>query len=201
MNHDPKSPGCPRQAPSSLAVRHGARPAFARARADQLALELGQAAEHSKHEATVRCSGIGPPIAERSEASALAGDRREGVQEVSRRSRQAIEAGDHEHVAGVELSEHAAELVAIGLRATGHLAEHLARAGGLELAHLGVNALAVGRYACVDGKGGHGLWPRPFPQWQSRPTISSRGCSPPHKEPERVRSCSSCTPTFHRVST
>jgi hypothetical protein len=36
------------------AVRHGARPAFARARADQLAPELGQAAEHSEHEATVR---------------------------------------------------------------------------------------------------------------------------------------------------
>jgi hypothetical protein len=64
------------------------------------------------------------------EARALAGDRREGVQKVARRSRQR----DHEHVAGVEPGEDAAELGAIGLRAARHLAEHLARAGGLELA-------------------------------------------------------------------
>jgi hypothetical protein len=68
------------------------------------------------------------------EAGALAGDRREGVQKVARRSRQAIEARDREHVAGVEPGEDAAELGAIGLRAARHLAEHLARAGGLELA-------------------------------------------------------------------
>jgi hypothetical protein len=47
----------------------------------------------------------------------LAGDRREGVRAVARRSRQAIEARDHEHVVGVELGEYAAELGAIGLRA------------------------------------------------------------------------------------
>jgi hypothetical protein len=50
---------------------------------------------------------------------------------------------------GVEPGEHAAELGAIGLRAARHFAEHLARADGPELAHLGVNALAVGRNPCV----------------------------------------------------
>jgi hypothetical protein len=75
----------------------------------------------------------------------LAGDRREGVQEVARRSRQAIKARDDEHVADVELGEHAAELGAVSLRA----ARHLARAGGLELAHLGIDALTVGRDSCI----------------------------------------------------
>jgi hypothetical protein len=42
------------------AVRHGARPAFAGARADQVALELGKAAEHGQHQAAVRCRGVGP---------------------------------------------------------------------------------------------------------------------------------------------
>jgi hypothetical protein len=40
--------------------------------------------------------GVGPCVAERSEASTPAGDRREGVQEIARRSRQAIEARNNE---------------------------------------------------------------------------------------------------------
>jgi hypothetical protein len=67
---------------------------------------------------TSRCL---PMRRKRTEAGALGGDRREGVQARPR-----------------ELSEHAAELGAIGLRAARHLAEHLTRAGSLELAHLGV---------------------------------------------------------------
>jgi hypothetical protein len=47
-------------------------------------------------------------------------------------------------------SERAAELGAIGL----HAAEHLARAGGLEPAHLGANGMAVGRYPPI-GKNEH----------------------------------------------
>jgi hypothetical protein len=44
--------GRERPLPAELhAVSHGARPAFARAGADQLALELGQAAEHGQHQA------------------------------------------------------------------------------------------------------------------------------------------------------
>jgi integrase/recombinase XerD len=50
---------------------------------------------------------------------------------------------------GIKPGEHAAELGAIGLRAARHFAEHLARAGRLELTHLGVDALAVGRNPCV----------------------------------------------------
>ena len=52
-------------------VRDGAHPAFAGARADKIALELGQAAEHREHEAAVRrfshglldfCTIFGGPI-------------------------------------------------------------------------------------------------------------------------------------------
>src|ERR1700683_3163954 len=75
-----------------------ARAAFARAGADQLPLELDEAAEHGEHQAAVRRRRASPCVAERSEAGAKAGDRREGVREVARRLRQATEAGDHEHV-------------------------------------------------------------------------------------------------------
>jgi hypothetical protein len=43
------------------------------------------------HQAAVWRGGVGPRVAERSEAGALAGDRREGVQQVACRSHQAIE--------------------------------------------------------------------------------------------------------------
>jgi hypothetical protein len=82
------------------AVRDGAGTAFARAGADELALELGQAAEHREHQAAVRRGG-GPRVTERSEAGSFVGDRRQDVEKVARRSRQAIETGDQEHVAGV----------------------------------------------------------------------------------------------------
>lgn len=45
-----------------------------------------------------------------------------------------------------------AELVAVGFGAARHLAEHVAGAGRLELAHSGVNALAVGRDPGGGGK-------------------------------------------------
>jgi hypothetical protein len=38
----------------------GEPPAFAVARADKLALKLGQSAQDGQHQAAVRCSGVGP---------------------------------------------------------------------------------------------------------------------------------------------
>jgi hypothetical protein len=52
-------------------------------------------------------------------------------------------------VAGVEHVEQPAKLRAIGLRAARHFAVHLFASGLGELAHLGVNALAVRRYRCA----------------------------------------------------
>jgi hypothetical protein len=51
----------------------GALSAFARARADQFALELGQPAEHCEHQAPVRGRRVGPCAIEGTEARALAG--------------------------------------------------------------------------------------------------------------------------------
>jgi hypothetical protein len=54
-------------------------------------------------------------LGKRSEIGFAIGDRRERVQQVARRSRQPVEPCDHQHVAGVELVEHAAKLRALGL--------------------------------------------------------------------------------------
>jgi len=70
-------------------VSFGVRPSFT---PRALARE---AAEHGGHQAAVWRGGVGPRVAERSEAGALAGHRREGFQKVACRSRQAIEARDH----------------------------------------------------------------------------------------------------------
>jgi hypothetical protein len=54
-----------------------------------------------------------------------------------------------QHVTGFELVQHAAELAAVGLGSARYLAEHLPASGLGQLAHLGVNALAVRRYPRV----------------------------------------------------
>jgi hypothetical protein len=82
-------------------------------------------------------------------AGLLLGDRRQDVEQVARRSRQAIEPRHQKHVAGVELVERTAKLGAIGRRAAGRLTPHLLRAGGPQLLHLRVDALAVRRYPCI----------------------------------------------------
>jgi hypothetical protein len=83
------------------------------------------------------------------EAGFLGCDCRERVQQVAGGSREAVEPGYGEHVAGVELVEQPAKLRAVGLRAARHFAEHFFASGLGELAHLGVNALAVRRYPRV----------------------------------------------------
>jgi hypothetical protein len=132
-----------------LASRHGPCSAFAGARPDQIALELRQPAKHGQHQAAVRCRGVGPCVAKGFETGVLGGDRRERVQQVAGGSRQPVEPRHRQHVAGVEHVEQPAKLCAVGLRAARHFAEHLFASGLGELAHLSVNALAVGRYPCV----------------------------------------------------
>jgi hypothetical protein len=93
----------------------------------------------------VRRGGVGPCIAKRSETGFPIGDRREGVQQVARRSGQPVKPRHHHHVAGVELGQQAAKLRPVGLRTARHFAEDLAGAGRAKLPDLGVNALAVRR--------------------------------------------------------
>jgi hypothetical protein len=129
-----------------LPARRGARPAFACARPDQIALELGQPAQDGQHQAPVRCGGVGPGVAKGFETGFLAGDRRERVQQVAGGSRQPVEPGHGYDVAGVELVEQPAKLRAVGLGAARHFAEHFFASGLGELAHVGLNALAVRGY-------------------------------------------------------
>ena len=58
---------------------------------DQLTLELGQAAEHSQHQPTMGCCGIGPSILEALEAGATLADGSQDVEQVARRPGQQSE--------------------------------------------------------------------------------------------------------------
>jgi hypothetical protein len=97
----------------------------------------------------VGCGGVGPRVAQGSKSGLLGGDRRKRVQQVAGGSRQAVEPGHGQHVAGVEHIEQPAKLRAVGLRAARDFAEHFFAAGLGEAADLGVNALAVARYPGV----------------------------------------------------
>src|SRR5215475_10950970 len=76
--------GCERRRPTeahTLRLRAGA--AGAGSGEDQLALELGQPAEHGEHEPTVRRGRIGPGITERLEGGTGFADRVEDVEQVA----------------------------------------------------------------------------------------------------------------------
>ncbi len=70
--------------------------------------------------------------------------RRSRVERASRSSRVT-----HEHVAGVELVEHSAELRPVGLCSARHFAEYLFGSGGSQCRELRIDALTVRRYPCM----------------------------------------------------
>src|SRR5262249_62021114 len=76
------------------AAGFGALPAVVRTRSDQLALEFGQAAEHRDHQLAVRRGRIRPEVMKRTEAGTGLADRIDDVEQVPRRAREAVEAGD-----------------------------------------------------------------------------------------------------------
>ncbi len=86
----------------------GELPALAGARADQLALELGQTAQDGEHQAAVGCSGVGPGVAQGPESGLAAGDRRQGVEEIAGGAGQPVQPGHHQHVASRQVIECAA---------------------------------------------------------------------------------------------
>jgi hypothetical protein len=75
-----------------------------------------------------------------------AGDRRERVQPVARRSGQPVKPRHHQHVARVELVEQPAKLRPVGLGSARHFAEHLARPMFPQFRYVSRDALAVRRY-------------------------------------------------------
>jgi hypothetical protein len=86
-----------------------------------------------KHKPAVCRGGVGPCVAERAETGFLFGDRRERVQQVAGRAREAVETRHHYHIAGGEFGDKTAKLRPVGLGSARHLTEHLARAGGAKL--------------------------------------------------------------------
>ena len=60
---------------------------------DQLALKLGQPAQHRQHEATVQRRGIGPTVTEGTKAGLAVGDPGQGVEKVPCRLCQPVEPG------------------------------------------------------------------------------------------------------------
>src|SRR5262249_9384409 len=80
-------------------ARLGALAAVIGTSSDQRAFELGETSKHREPQAPVWRRGVGPGILERAEASTALANLIEDVEQVARRTRQAIEPHDNEHVA------------------------------------------------------------------------------------------------------
>src|SRR5262249_29376159 len=120
------------------ALRLGALPALAGALANELALELGQAAEDGEHQLAVWCGGVGPGIAQALEARAAVGDLSEHVQQVPGRSCQPVEPADEQYVAFLQRLDGLGELEAIRASSRDLLPEDPLAAGELQLLDLAV---------------------------------------------------------------
>src|SRR5262249_37301881 len=132
------------------AARLGALAALTGARADQLTLELGKAAEDSEHQPAVSGRGVGPAVLQRLEAGAALADLAEHVEQVTRGSRQPIEPRDDQHVAVLELPDRLRQLGPVGLGTRNLFLEYLGAASGHELGVLAREILAVGAYPCIS---------------------------------------------------
>ena len=86
-------------------ARLGAHPALGGAGADQVALDIGQPAEHGDHQAAGRCRRIGPWLGERAELCLAIHDRLHDGKQVEGRAGKPIDARDQYGVAGIESGE------------------------------------------------------------------------------------------------
>ena len=93
---------------------NGPRPAFACARADQVALELRQPSEHSEHQPPMRRRGVGPCVTKRAETGLAARNRCPRVQQVAGGSRQPVEPRHHQHVTRLEGGNRLVKLRPVG---------------------------------------------------------------------------------------
>jgi hypothetical protein len=132
------------RAAEAHAAPHRGRPPRAGALLDQRPLELGDAGEHGQHHPPGRAGGVGPGLAQRAQAGAglaqLLGD----PQQVAGRAGQAVEAGDHGHVALARLVEQAGELRPVAPGAGELLLVDPPAAGLLERGALQGEVLVVG---------------------------------------------------------
>src|SRR5262245_35533687 len=100
---------------------------------DQLALELGQPAEHGEQEPTVRCGRIGPGITERLEGGTGFADRVEDVEQVAGAPGKPVKPRDRQHIASLEAFDDLGQLRPVAAHATDLLRVDLYAAGGAEL--------------------------------------------------------------------
>jgi hypothetical protein len=124
-------------------------PALTGTGADQIALELCQAAKDSQHQPSMRRRRIGPGVVQRPEAGPLFGDRSEDIQKIACRPCQTIESRHHEDIARLKIRDRSTELDSLTLCAARRLAPNLLRPKGTQLLDLCFKTLAVRRYPCV----------------------------------------------------
>ena len=77
-------------------------------------------------------------------------DRLHDCEQVEGGARQPVDAGDDDHVAGFECSQHLVQLAPVGASSADFLAKDALAAGGLEPVELGLQRLADGRDAGVS---------------------------------------------------
>jgi len=131
------------------AALFGAFASFARAGTDQVAFELGNAAKDGEQQAPMRGRGVRPCLMKRTQTGSGLRDPVERVQEVARRSREAVKPRHQERVAFAESVDRTAQLRAVGLGSADRLGENLLESRGALSLDLSANALAVGRNAGV----------------------------------------------------
>src|SRR5262249_42499994 len=112
---------------------HGARATLTGAFADQLTLELSDAAKDRDQQTPMHRRGVCPRILERAERRATLGNPIQQVQQIAGRACQSIEPADNHCVAFLEPAHELAELGSIGLRARNLLAVDFDAAGSLEV--------------------------------------------------------------------
>lgn len=121
----------------------GTPQSLARARSDQLALELGEPTQHRHHQPTVGRRRVGPGVGERTEARATGRHFFQHLEEIARRACQPIKTGDYENIARTKPADRSLETRAIAAGTARRLPHDLGAASGRKLFGLTGKALVV----------------------------------------------------------
>jgi hypothetical protein len=129
----------------------GAIPSLCRPGANQVSLNIGQAAEYRQHQPPGACAGVGPRLGRGSKLRLGVHDALDDAKQVEGAARQPVDPRHRHHVAGGQLAEHPVKLAPVGSRASHLLAVNVpAAASGLaKLLTLAVERLPVGGYAGI----------------------------------------------------
>src|SRR5262249_5064702 len=128
-------------------------PPLSRPHSDQLSLELSQSAEYREHKPTMRACCVRPHIAKRLESRLPLCDRGQHIQEVPRRSSQAVQSRDHQNVTGVKHLHQTVELFPIGSRTADLLAKNLRASSCAQLGKLRLERLSLRAHSAVAVNG------------------------------------------------